>query len=120
METYFQLRLCDCGHSEVSIEPFGRRSHAVVCRACGSRGCPSLNPLGALALWNDGSFPPGIKTLEKFPPGVTVSISVIFEGQYKVGYKKGPRLYLPGSGSYYGLDEALARAYADLVDTGLT
>lgn len=45
--------------------------------------------------------------MARFPQGCQLNITVVFPGEYRIGYKYLGFLYIPGIGSYYPLTEAL-------------
>lgn len=47
--------------------------------------------------------------ISQFPLGVHLEITVVFPGQYRVGYRYQNVHYLPGTPSYYPLEEALQK-----------
>lgn len=50
--------------------------------------------------------------LEKFPQGVHLEITIVFPGEYRIGYRYKDVHYLPGTPSYYPFDEAMQRCYS--------
>lgn len=54
----------------------------------------------------------GYDPLSAFSPGTQIQISVIFPGEYRVGYTDRNHRFVPGSGSYYRFSEAVAKAAA--------
>jgi len=50
--------------------------------------------------------------LLEFRPGTRVIVDVVFPGEYKVGFETAFVKYVPGSGSYYSLLEAVEKAVA--------
>jgi hypothetical protein len=52
-----------------------------------------------------------VEYISKFPRGVRLEITVVFEGEYRVGYRYRNIHYLPGTPSYYPLDEAMRKCY---------
>lgn len=49
--------------------------------------------------------------LALFPPGVRLEITVVFPGEYRIGYRYANIHYLPGTPSYYPFEEALQKCY---------
>jgi hypothetical protein len=47
--------------------------------------------------------------IAQFPQGVHLEITVVFPGEYRIGYRYQNVHYLPGTPSYYPLEEALQR-----------
>lgn len=104
-----------CGtESSVSVHPYGNKGHQAICAYCGVSGLPASSPTLALEEWSNPKY---TATIESFPRGCRLIIDVIFEKEFKVGWKYEGRTYLPGSGSYYPLAEAMERAYRAFVDS---
>lgn len=51
-------------------------------------------------------------SLPPFPPGVRIEIECVFPGQYRIGYSYKIIHYLPGTPSYYPIQEAMDRCWA--------
>ncbi len=56
-------------------------------------------------------------TMPPFPPRVRLEIQVVFPGEYCIGYRFEHIHYVPGTPSYYPLQEALDRCYKAFRDS---
>lgn len=49
--------------------------------------------------------------IARFPQGVTLQVEVAFPEEYRIGWKRQGKVYRPGAGSYYPLEQALELAW---------
>lgn len=53
--------------------------------------------------------------LPDFPPGVRLTIDVVFPGEYRIGYKYRNTTYVPGSGRYGDFASEIERVWNTFV-----
>lgn len=70
--------------------------------------CPGLTKRGT----SDQAAGQAADLMANFPQGCHLNITVVFPGEYRIGYKYLGLVYVPGLGSYYPLEEALGKCWA--------